>query len=111
MECTWIGHTPDQRERTTPFCPAADREEHPYTLQDPDSPLFEVYRGAYGNIADYLVILMGERKDAQETFRLRRLERTEKTNYEIAFDNLCENLWHQMSFIRLPGWHCPIWPD
>nr|WP_300838008.1 hypothetical protein [uncultured Acetatifactor sp.] len=49
-------------------------------------------------IEDYLVILMGEREKAPETFKLRRLENVPKTNYELAFDNLCENLWHQMSF-------------
>lgn len=41
---------------------------------------------------------MGEREDAHETFKLRRLDKALKTNYELAFDNLCENLWHQMSF-------------
>ena len=41
---------------------------------------------------------MGEREDAPETFKLRRLDNALKTNYELAFDNLCENLWHQMSF-------------
>ena len=45
-----------------------------------------------------VAILMGEREKAPETFKLRRLENVPKTNYELAFDNLCENLWHQMSF-------------
>lgn len=75
-------------------------EQHPYALHDFDSPLWESYRGAYGNIEDYLVILMGEREKAPETFKLRRLESIPKTNYELAFDNLCENLWHQMSFYQ-----------
>lgn len=55
-------------------------------------------RQTFRIIEDYLVILMGEREKAPETFKLRRLENVPKTNYELAFDNLCENLWHQMSF-------------
>lgn len=82
-----------------PFQPAErGQNQHPYELHDFNSPLWESYRGAYGNIEDYLVILMGERDKAPETFKLRRLESIPKTNYELAFDNLCENLWHQMSF-------------
>jgi len=77
---------------------AAKRERYPYTLEEPDSLLWESYRGAYGNVSEYLVILTGEREAAPETFKLRRLEKVPKTNYELAFDNLCENLWHQMSF-------------
>ncbi len=77
---------------------AAKRKEYPYTLVELDSPLWESYRGAYGNVSEYLVALTGEREAAPETFKLRRLEKIPKTNYEIAFDNLCENLWHQMSF-------------
>ncbi|MCI9106429.1 MAG: hypothetical protein HFG57_10830 [Lachnospiraceae bacterium] len=73
-------------------------EQYSYTLQKFDSILWEVYRGAYGDVREYLVILMGEREDAPETFKLRRLDNALKTNYELAFDNLCENLWHQMSF-------------
>lgn len=72
--------------------------QHPYTLQEFDSTLWETYTGAYGDVKEYLTILMGEREDAPETFKLRRLDRALKTNYELAFDNLCENLWHQMSF-------------
>ena len=82
-----------------PFQPAERKQnQYPYTLHDFNSPLWESYRGAYGNVEDYLVILMGERDKAPETFKLRRLENVPKTNYELAFDNLCENLWHQMSF-------------
>ncbi|MCI8853152.1 MAG: hypothetical protein HFI32_06600 [Lachnospiraceae bacterium] len=79
---------------------AAGRKEgrHAYTLQELHSVLWENYRGAYGDVREYLVILMGEREDAPETFQLRRLDKEQKTNYELAFDNLCENLWHQMSF-------------
>ena len=81
------------------FQPAERKQDqYPYVLHDFNSPLWESYRGAYGNIEDYLVILIGERDKAPETFKLRRLENVPKTNYELAFDNLCENLWHQMSF-------------
>ena len=84
-----------------PFQPAERKQDqYPYVLHDFNSPLWESYRGAYGNIEDYLVILMGEREKAPETFKLRRLESVKKTNYELAFDNLCENLWHQMSFYQ-----------
>ena len=72
--------------------------QYPYTLQEFDSTLWESYTGAYGNVREYLIILMGEQEEAPETFKLRRLDNTPKTNYEMAFDNLCENLWHQMSF-------------
>ncbi len=82
-----------------PFQAAEQRTgQYPYTLQELDSPLWEAYRGAYGNVREYLMILMGERELAPETFKLRRLDKTPKTNSEMAFDNLCENLWHQMSF-------------
>ncbi len=79
---------------------AAERSqgEHLYALQDLNSPLWEVYRGAYGNVSEYLAILAGDQEKAPQTFKLRRLEAASKTNYELAFDNLCENLWHQMSF-------------
>lgn len=72
--------------------------KYPCMIQEFDSPLWESYRGAYGNVKEYLIILMGEREKAPETFKLRRLDNTPKSNYEMAFDNLCENLWHQMSF-------------
>lgn len=72
--------------------------QHPYTLQELDSILWKTYTGAYGDVREYLTILTGEREDARETFKLRRLDKAPKTNYELAFDNLCENLWHQMSF-------------
>lgn len=72
--------------------------QHPYALQELDSALWEIYKGAYGDVREYMTILMGKREDAHETFKLRRLDNAPKTNYELAFDNLCENLWHQMSF-------------
>ncbi len=81
---------------------AAERKAgtYSYTLTESNSPLWEVYRGAYGNVSEYIAILMDERERAPETFKLRRLETVPKTNYEIAFDNLFENLYHQMSFYQ-----------
>lgn len=72
--------------------------QHPYMVTALDSSLWSIYTGAYGDVRDYLSIVLGERKEAPERLRLRRLEREPKTNYEIAFDDLCETLWHQMSF-------------
>lgn len=77
-----------------------EKERYPYQLEAPDSWLWEEYRGAYGNVAKEVAVLMGEREEAPETGRLRRLETVSKTNYEITFDNLFENLYHQMSFYR-----------
>lgn len=34
---------------------------------------------------EYLAILTGEREDAHETYKLRRLDNAPKTNYELAF--------------------------
>lgn len=62
-----------------------------------DSPRWETYSGAYGNICDDLKMLVGELPmDSQA--RLRRLDTEEKTDEQILFDNICENLSHQMSF-------------
>lgn len=72
--------------------------QYPYMLQELNSQVWAFYTGAYGDVWDYINILMGERDVAPEQKKLRRLENIPKTNYEIAFDNLCENLWHQMSF-------------
>lgn len=67
-------------------------------LVDLDSDLWEVFCGAYGNVSEELKILMGEVDKIPPQKKLRRLETEEKDDYEIAFDNICENLWHQMSF-------------
>ena len=68
------------------------------TLTPLDSPLWEVYRGAYGNVREEVAILAGPEKDAPEVGRLRRLDTAEKSDFQVAFDNLCENLSHQMTF-------------
>lgn len=64
-----------------------------------DSVLWESYPGAYGNLRDDVKMLMGELPMAPQT-RLRRMETEEKTDEQILFDNICENLSHQMSFYR-----------
>lgn len=66
-------------------------------LVDLNSELWETFCGAYGNVSKEVEILMGEPiTEPQE--KLRRLDSEEKEDYRIAFDNLCENLSHQMSF-------------
>ncbi len=77
-----------------------EKDQDPYALEDTDSFLWEVYRGAYGNVAAEVEVMMGAREEAPEALKLRRLETVPKTNYEIVFDNLFENLYHQMSFYQ-----------
>lgn len=67
-------------------------------LVDLNSDLWEIFRGAYGNVSEELKILMGEVNEIPNQVKIRRLDTEEKGDYEIAFDNLCENLYHQMSF-------------
>lgn len=62
-----------------------------------DSPLWEIYTGAYGNVCPEIKMLMGA-EPATPQNKLRRLDFEEKDDEQIAFDNLCENLSHQMSF-------------
>lgn len=82
-----------------PFRPVRrEQEQYPYNLWAFNSPEWAFYTGAYGDVLEYISLLMGDPDEVPDQFRLRRLESVSKTNYEIAFDNLCENLWHQMSF-------------
>lgn len=59
-------------------------------LIDFHSHLWEIYRGAYGNVKDDIMILTNEK----QLF----YKKNEHSEYYIAFDNLFENLSHQMSF-------------
>ena len=59
-------------------------------LIDFHSHLWETYTGAYGNVKDDIVILTNEK----QLF----YKKNECSEYHIAFDNLFENLSHQMSF-------------
>lgn len=61
------------------------------------SGLWEQYTGAYGNIREDVAFLFCPEKLVPETMKLRRLDPEEKSDYEIQFDNLCENLTHQLS--------------
>ena len=61
-----------------------------------DSALWEQYPGAYGSVSGEIAFLMGESTAPQ--VKLRRLDPEEKDQERVAFDNLCENLSHQMSF-------------
>lgn len=61
-----------------------------------DSPYWETYTGAYGSVLLEIRILMGEEPISPQG-KLRRLDMEEKDDYQIAFDNLCESLSHQMT--------------
>ena len=63
-----------------------------------DSELWEVYRGAYGNVCEEVRIVIGDIENIPPQSKLLRLDLEEKNDYEIAYDNLWANLWHQMSF-------------
>ncbi len=63
-----------------------------------DSKLWDVYRGAYGNVCEMVQVVMGDLEPSSNPLKLRRLDPEDKDNYRIVFDNLCENLTHQLSF-------------
>lgn len=67
-------------------------------LIDLSSPLWQEYRGAYGSVRREVEILMAGPETAPQQQKLRRLDPAKKDDYRIAFDNLCEELSHQMSF-------------
>jgi len=63
-----------------------------------ESNLWEIFTGAYGNVCEEVRIIMGDVDKIPPQTKLRRLETEEKEDVQIAYDNLIENLWHQMSF-------------
>lgn len=63
-------------------------KETEITLPDLNSELWETHRGAYGSIWNEIDVLA----------RVISGEETEQEEFEDAFENLCETLWHQMSF-------------
>jgi len=63
-----------------------------------NSELWELLHGAYGNVCEEVKILMGDVEEIPPQEKTRRLDFEEKDDYMIAFDNLCENLTHQMTF-------------
>ena len=60
--------------------------------------LWEQYTGAYGDVREDVAFLFCPEELIPKTMKLRRLDTEEKSDYEIIFDNLCENLMHQMSW-------------
>lgn len=62
------------------------------------SKLWEQYRGAYGDVREDVAFLFCPKELLPEMEKLRRLDFEEKGNEQIVFDNLCENLSHQLSF-------------
>lgn len=61
------------------------------------SALWEKYHGAYGDIREDVAFLFCPDNLVPEMGKFRRLDMEEKSDYEINFDNLCENLTHQLS--------------
>ncbi len=62
------------------------------------SELWDIFKGAYGNVCEEVKIIMNKENPIPVQEKIRRLDTEEKNDYEIAFDNLCENLTHQMTF-------------
>lgn len=58
----------------------------------------EESRESYGDIREYVRILHEEREDIEMPVRIRRMERTERSAYQIVFENVCENMSHQLTF-------------
>ncbi|MCI8605865.1 MAG: hypothetical protein HFG72_03190 [Hungatella sp.] len=61
------------------------------------SKLWETYQGAYGDVREDVAFLFCPKELIPDTEKLRRLDDEEKDSYEIIFDNLSENLTHQLS--------------
>lgn len=61
------------------------------------SKLWETYRGAYGDVREDVAFLFCPKDLIPETEKIRRLDVEDKDSYEITFDNLSENLTHQLS--------------
>lgn len=61
------------------------------------SEWWETYRGAYGDVVGDVAFLFCREDLIPETGKIRRLDFEEKGYYEIIFDNLIENLTHQLS--------------
>ena len=61
------------------------------------SPMWDQYQGAYGDVREDVAFLFCPEELIPETDKLRRLDQEKKSDYEIIFDNLCENLTHQLS--------------
>ncbi len=62
------------------------------------SPLWEKYRGAYGDVREDVAFLFCPKELVPKMDKMIRLDFEEKEDDRINFDNLCENLSHQLSF-------------
>lgn len=62
------------------------------------STLWDTYHGAYGDVREDVAFLFCPKDLVPEMDKLRRLDFEEKDDEQINFDNLCENLSHQLSF-------------
>lgn len=62
------------------------------------SPLWGEYRGAYDDALEQVAFLFCPKELVPDMNKIIRLDIAEKDDYRINFDNLCENLSHQLSF-------------
>ncbi|NBH32448.1 hypothetical protein D3Z58_02465 [Clostridiaceae bacterium] len=62
------------------------------------SPLWEKYHGAYGDVREDVAFLFCPKELVPKMDKIMRLDFEEKEDDRINFDNLCENLSHQLSF-------------
>ena len=69
-------------------------ELHPVEF---NSEFWSIYGGAYGDVLEDVAFLFCREDLIPETTKIRRLDFEEKGYYEIIFDNLWENLTHQLS--------------
>ena len=58
------------------------------------SDLWQVFRGAYGDVREDVAFLFCPKDLLPEMQKLRRLDFEDKDAEQINFDNLCENLSH-----------------
>lgn len=62
------------------------------------SKLWEEYEGAYGDVREDIAFLFCPKELLPEMDKIRRLDFEDKEDERINFDNVCENLLHQLSF-------------
>lgn len=70
------------------------------------SELWDQYGGAYGDVLEDLLFLFCKEESVPQMEKLCRLDHAEKGDYEITFDNLHENLIHQLSLY--PGMYLAV---
>ena len=63
-----------------------------------EEELWEKFSGAYGNICEEITLLLGNPEDVPPQEKIRWMDEEEKDNYTILFENVCDELWHQLSF-------------